>query len=159
MTSRPAISVPTEVLVAPDVFASDGVRDELSAQAVAEALRSGLAASGMPARVSTLADPEHDAQMRAALAVVTGTGRLDRGSLVGTVLAEVATRARQAGVPCHAVVGENALDLFDMRILDLQLVLEAGTLDEIEAAGAELGAEIQRQRSASPGKPPAGWSS
>jgi glycerate kinase len=35
-------------------------------------------------------------------------------------------RARQAGVPCHAVVGERALDLFATRILDLQRIVEAG---------------------------------
>ncbi len=88
---------------------------------------------------------DYDARMRAARAVVTGEGRLDRQSLVGKLVSEVATRARQAGVPCHAVVGSNALDLFDMRILDLQLVLEATTLPELEAAGAELGAAIQAE--------------
>ncbi len=84
----------------------------------------------------------YDARMRAARAVVTGEGRLDRQSLVGKLVSEVATRARQAGVPCHAVVGVNALDLFDMRILDLQLVLEASTLAELESAGAQLGAAL-----------------
>jgi glycerate 2-kinase len=43
-------------------------------------------------------------------------------------------RARQAGVPCHAVVGERALDLFATRILDLQRIVEAATAAEIEAA-------------------------
>jgi glycerate 2-kinase len=137
IASRSAIQLPTEVLVVPDSFSA-----KLSAGSVAEALQRGLAASGQPAEVSTLADPRYDARMRAARAVVTGMGRLDRRSLVGTVLSEVATRARQAGVPCHAVVGEHVLDLFDMRILDLQLVLRARTLAELEAAGAELGAAI-----------------
>jgi glycerate kinase len=77
--------------------------------------------------------------------VITAAGRLDRTSLVGTVLSEVATRARQAGVPCHAVVGVNELDLFDLRILDLQLVFQASTPGQIEAAGAELGAAIQAE--------------
>jgi glycerate kinase len=87
----------------------------------------------------------YDARMRAARAVVTGEGRLDRQSLVGKVVSEVATRARQMGVPCHAVVGSNALELFDLRILDLQLVLEASTLAELEAAGAELGEALQAE--------------
>jgi glycerate kinase len=91
---------------------------------------------------------DYDARMRAARAVITGEGRLDRQSLVGKVVSEVATRARQAGVPCHAVVGSNTLDLFDLRILDLQLVLEASTLSELEAAGAELGAAIQAETAA-----------
>ncbi len=85
----------------------------------------------------------YDARMRAARAVVAGEGRLDRQSLAGKALAEVATRARQAGVPCHAVVGRNALDRFDARILDLQLVLEASTLAQIEAAGVELAQRLR----------------
>ena len=88
---------------------------------------------------------DYDARMLAARAVITGEGRLDQQSLVGKVVSEVATRARQAGVPCHAVVGSNALELFDLRILDLQLVLEASTLSELEAAGAELGAATQEE--------------
>jgi glycerate 2-kinase len=79
-----------------------------------------------------------DSRMRAARAVITGEGRLDRSSLAGKAVSEVATRCRQAGVPCHAVVGKNALDAFDTRILDLQAVLEAGTIAELERAGAEL---------------------
>jgi glycerate 2-kinase len=90
----------------------------------------------------------YDTRMHAARAVITGEGRLDRQSLVGKLISEVATRARQSGVPCHAVVGSNALDLFDLRILDLQLVFEASTLAELEAAGAELGAAIQAETAA-----------
>ncbi|HWF73470.1 MAG TPA: glycerate kinase [Solirubrobacteraceae bacterium] len=81
-----------------------------------------------------------DPRMRAARAVVTGEGRLDRQSLAGKAVSEVATRARQAGVPCHAIVGEGRLDAFGARILDLQAILEASTLAEIEAAAVELGA-------------------
>jgi glycerate 2-kinase len=79
-----------------------------------------------------------DARMRAARAVVTGEGQLDHQSLVGKVVSEVATRSRQAGVPCHAIVGRRQLDAFDQRILDLQVVLEGRTLDAIERAGREL---------------------
>jgi glycerate kinase len=86
-----------------------------------------------------------DARMRAARAVVTGEGRLDRSSLVGKAVSEVATRARQAGVPCHAVVGVNAMAAFDARILDLQLVLEAGTIAQFEAAGARIAELIQSE--------------
>jgi glycerate kinase len=83
-----------------------------------------------------------DPRMRAARAVVTGEGRLDRQSLSGKAVSEVATRARQAGVPCHAIVGERRLDAFGARILDLQAILEATTLEEVEAAGVELAALI-----------------
>ena len=79
-----------------------------------------------------------DARMRAARAVVTGEGRIDRTTLEGKAAGEVAVRARQAGVPAHAIVGANALDRFDQRILDLQTIREAGTLTAIEAAARAL---------------------
>ncbi|HEY1568814.1 MAG TPA: glycerate kinase [Solirubrobacteraceae bacterium] len=79
-----------------------------------------------------------DARMRSARAVVTGEGKLDMQSLVGKVVSEVATRARQSGVPCHAVVGTRELDSMGARILDLDRVLEASTLDELEGAGRAL---------------------
>jgi glycerate kinase len=77
-------------------------------------------------------------RMFAARAVVVGEGRIDRQTLAGKIAGEIAVRARQAGVPCHAVVGQNRLDRFDQRILDLQVVLEATTLAELEAAGLQL---------------------
>ncbi len=79
-----------------------------------------------------------DARMRAARAVVAGEGRLDSQSLAGKAVAEVATRARQSGVPAYAVVGRNELDSFGQRILDLQQVIEAGTEAALKRAGAEL---------------------
>jgi glycerate kinase len=83
-----------------------------------------------------------DARMQEARAVITGEGRLDFQSLAGKAVAEVATRCRQAGVPCHAVVGQLDLDLFSRRILDLQRVLEAGTPAALEQAGRELAADL-----------------
>jgi len=83
-----------------------------------------------------------DARMRAARAVIVGERRLDRATLEGRVAGEIATRARQAGVPCHAVVGEHAIDRFDARILDLQGILVASTVEEIEAAGGALAAYL-----------------
>jgi glycerate kinase len=79
-----------------------------------------------------------DRRMRAARAVVTGEGKLDQQSLAGKAVSEVATRARQAGVPCHAIVGARELDAFGARVLDLQAVLEAGTMAQLERAGGEL---------------------
>jgi glycerate kinase len=76
---------------------------------------------------------DFDARMRAARAVVTGAGCLDDRALRGAVEGEIAVRARQAGVPCHAVVGTRALDLFATRILDLQRIVEASTAAAIEA--------------------------
>jgi len=83
-----------------------------------------------------------DSRMRASRAVVTGEGRIDRGTLEGKAAGEVAVRARQAGIPAYAIVGENALSLFDQRILDLQVIEEAGTLEQLEAAAERLAASV-----------------
>ena len=83
-----------------------------------------------------------DAAMRGARYVVTGEGRLDHQSLQGKVVGELATRCRQGGVGCHAVVGQDDLDLFGQRVIDLGSVREATTLDELERAGRELATEL-----------------
>jgi glycerate kinase len=69
---------------------------------------------------------------------VTGEGKLDDQTLQGKILGEVATRCRQGGVPCHAVVGKNALEPFKARILDLASVTEAGTEEALREAGRAL---------------------
>jgi glycerate kinase len=79
-----------------------------------------------------------DERMPAAAFVVTGEGRLDEQTLQGKIVGEVATRCRQGGVACHAVVGGNALEPFQERILDLASVTEATTLAELEEAGKAL---------------------
>jgi glycerate kinase len=76
--------------------------------------------------------------MRAAHAVIVGEGRLDAQTLLGKAAGEAATRARQAGVPCFAIVGQDGLDRFGHRMLDLQTVSEAPTLADVEAAAAAL---------------------
>jgi glycerate 2-kinase len=85
---------------------------------------------------------EFDRRMREARAVITGEGRLDQQSLVGKLVSEIATRARQRGVPCDAVCGVRALDAMGARMLDLEHILEATTLDELRRAGRDLAALI-----------------
>ncbi len=70
--------------------------------------------------------------------MVTGEGKLDEQSLAGKLISEIATRARQSGVPCHAVVGVRDLDAFGARVLDLQAIIEAGEPAALEAAGRAL---------------------
>ncbi len=105
------------------------LRDEAGAQLVA----------GAPFVLEALG---FDARMRAARAVVVGERRLERATLRGRVAGEIATRARQSGVPCHAVAGTDAIDRFDARILDLQAILEASTVAALEAAGEALAAYL-----------------
>jgi glycerate kinase len=45
-------------------------------------------------------------------------------------------------VPCHAVVGANALDAFQQRILDLDTVVEAGTPAALQRAAERLGQDL-----------------
>jgi len=89
---------------------------------------------------------DFDERMRAARAVVTGEGRVDEQTLEGKLVGEIGTRARQAGVPLHAIVGTDALDPFGKRIIDLQRTLVATTLEELEAAGEALGLELAEGR-------------
>ena len=62
---------------------------------------------------------DFDARMRASRAVVTGEGKLDEQTLQGKLVGEIGTRARQSGVPLHAIVGADALDPFGKRMIDL----------------------------------------
>lgn len=80
-----------------------------------------------------------DELMRRAAFVVTGEGKLDATTLAGKAVAEVATRCRQGGVWCHAVVGRDELDVFGRRVLDLASVREASDPRALRRAGRELG--------------------
>lgn len=97
-----------------------------------------LGARLVPGAAFVMDELGFDRRLTSARAVVTGEGRLDEQSLAGKALSEVATRARQAGVPCHAIVGRRALDAFGLRILDLQAVLEARSPGRIRRAAARL---------------------
>jgi glycerate kinase len=77
-------------------------------------------------------------RLRASRAVIVGEGRIDATTLEGKAAGEVATRARGLGVPAHAIVAVNAIDPFDARILDLQTILEATELRQIEDAAGRL---------------------
>ena len=89
---------------------------------------------------------DFDERMRASRAVVTGEGKLDDQTLRGKLVGEIGTRARQAGVPLHAIVGVDAMCAFEKRIIDLQMVQEATTIEELEAAGERLGEALATGR-------------
>ena len=130
---REAVTYPRDPRGVPFTGAAGGLSGGLWAQ---------FGARLVPGAAFVLDEIGFDPRMRAARAVITGEGRLDQQSMAGKALAEVATRCRQAGVPCHAVVGRLDLDLFSRRILDLQAVLEAGTEAELERAGEELAGRL-----------------
>jgi glycerate kinase len=84
-----------------------------------------------------------DSLVRGACMVVTGEGRLDRQTLGGKAVFEVATRARQAGVPVHVVPGSDALGAFGKRLLNVETE-EAGRgpgtpAERLEQAARRLG--------------------
>lgn len=127
----------------------------LSAERVASALGKGLQAAVERSLSADLlpveeapTDPrawwgsDMQARMLAARAVVIATDRLDERTLAGSLVFEVATSARQGGVPAYAVTGENDLDPFDARMLDLQVVLEASSARALTAAGRKLAGPI-----------------
>jgi glycerate kinase len=101
-------------------------------------LWAALGAELVPGAAYVLDALGFDGLMRASAFVVTGEGSLDEQTLEGKIVGEVATRCRQGGVTCHAVVGRNRLDPFGERIIDLASVTEATTLDEVSRAGAAL---------------------
>jgi hypothetical protein len=79
--------------------------------------------------------------MLASRAVVIAVPALAESTLAGSAAFEVATVARQSGVPCYAVAASAELNTFDLRILDLQLVLRARGAVTLRRAG-ELLAEL-----------------
>jgi glycerate kinase len=115
-----------------------------AAGGLAGGLWSHLGATLSPGASYVLDRIGFDSLMRDSAFVVTGEGKLDRQTLQGKLVGEVATRSRQAGVRSYAVVGRRELELFEARILDLERVIEATTLEEIEAAGAELAELVAR---------------
>ena len=80
-----------------------------AAGGLAGALWAVLGAELKPGARFILDALDSGARMRAARAVIVGEGRLDPTTLEGKAAGELATDARQAGVPCHAIVGSAAL--------------------------------------------------
>ena len=86
---------------------------------------------------------DFDARARDSFAVVTGEGRLDEQTLAGKAVFEVATRCRQGGVPCYAVVGADALDAFERRLLNVEVEAAArdgrvASVEDVERTAARL---------------------
>jgi glycerate kinase len=143
-----AALIPTRLLIASGPFG-----ESMPAARAAAAIARGVVAGGLPEpELCAIEDPAagagevrelldalgFDVRMRRARAVVIGAERLQERALAGSLTFELATRARQAGVPAYAVTGENALEPFDARMLDLQLILQARGTRALVAAGRRL---------------------
>jgi hypothetical protein len=126
----------------------------LQAARVADAIAAGLVARGQPAPDVIELPPDVDdrgtaellerahfhPRMRAARAVVLAVPALHERTLQGSSTFEVATLARQSGVPCYAVAARSELDSFDLRVLDLQRVLRGRGRAGLQGAGEQLAA-------------------
>lgn len=80
-----------------------------------------------------------DERMRAARLVVAGEGGLDEQSFGGKIVGELVRRAGAAGLAVHAVVGTSRLSDDAATQAGLQRVWTASTLEQITAAGQQLG--------------------
>jgi glycerate kinase len=97
-----------------------------------------------PGAALVLDELDFERRARGAAAVVTGEGKLDEQTLAGKAVFEVATRSRQNGVPCYAVVGADALDDFSKRLLNIEVVAAArdgrrASVSDVERAARRLG--------------------
>jgi glycerate kinase len=104
-----------------------------------------LGATLVPGAAFVLEALDFDRRLLASAAVIVGEGSLDVTSLEGKITAEIATRARQLGVPAHAIVGRCALTRFDARILDLQEIRVASDERAIARAARDLSHVIAPQ--------------
>ena len=96
-----------------------------------------------PGAVAVLDALGIDERMHAAQLVVAGEGCIDEQSLRGKIVGELVRRARDAGVEIHAVVGSRRLDDEQSAAAGLKRIWTASTLDEIEAAGREIGESVR----------------
>ncbi|HEY4450449.1 MAG TPA: glycerate kinase [Solirubrobacteraceae bacterium] len=141
------------VLISRRLLIAAGPIEDFAPEQVAAALARGLLAGGLPEPDVLAVDAEHDdaedlhellqvsgfdRRMRDARAVLVAVARLDETTLAASPAFEIATRARQAGVPAYAITAANGLDAFDARILDLQLVVEARGSRGLAAAARRL---------------------
>ncbi|GAC1434109.1 MAG: hypothetical protein NVSMB51_00420 [Solirubrobacteraceae bacterium] len=101
-----------------------------------------LEATLLPGASFVLDALDFDARMRACRAVIVGEGRLDATTLDGKIAGEIATRARQAGVPAYAIAGSSTLDPFEARILDLQRIVCGSTPAQLELAAMALAGSL-----------------
>jgi glycerate 2-kinase len=134
------------------LVASGAFDGRLSARRVAAAVARGLQDGGWATELCPIDSPGlagaavrelldslgFDARMRSSRALIVCERRLHEDTLAGSVAFEIATRARQAGVPAFAVTAHNRLDSFDARILDLQAIVEARGERSLRTAGRKL---------------------
>jgi glycerate kinase len=109
-----------------------------AAGGLAGGLWAHLDAELVPGAAFVLDELGFDRRLADRALVLTGEGRLDRGSLEGKLVAEVAGRCRQEGISCCAVVGGRDVADAALASLGLAEVSEAGDRAAIAAAARDL---------------------
>jgi glycerate kinase len=94
-------------------------------------LWAALDAELVPGAALVLDELGLDRELAQAAVVITGEGRLDSQTNEGKLVAEVARRARAAGVRCIALVGRNELSAAETAALGLAQVIEAGDAEAL----------------------------
>lgn len=146
------MEIPTTALIATQDFDA-----RLPAAHVAAAIGVGLTLEGAPVPdvcpleglhgergdrsvAALLGQLDFDGRLGRARALIIAVPSIDPHALQRAPAFELATRARQRGIPAYAILARATLDLFDARILDLQTILLARNERELRVAGARLAA-------------------
>jgi glycerate kinase len=82
---------------------------------------------------------ELERRLLAADAAVSGEGRIDSQSLEGKVVGRIAELCARAGRDLYVLVGRDELDRAAIGGLPIRSIREAGTVEELRAAAAEIG--------------------
>jgi glycerate kinase len=103
-----------------------------------------LGAHLVPGAAFVLGVVGFDRRLEDADAVITGEGRLDAQSREGKLTGEIARRCRAAGVPCHAIAGEIALDPEDEAWFGFATLAFASSVESITGAAERIAAAASR---------------
>ena len=125
---------------APVVIDGELSAPRLDGAAASAALAEGLASGGAQAQTASPRLEAAEVPLQEARALVVLAPRLERAARPGTRFFELATRARQGGVPAFALVADIDGEPFTARILDLQRVYRVRTAAEAREAGARIAA-------------------
>lgn len=97
-------------------------------------------ASLEPGAAFVLGVLEFDRRLSEADAVISGEGRLDSQSAEGKLVGEIAAACGRAGRDLHLLVGSDQSGERGLGSPAVRTIREAGSLEELEAAGRELAA-------------------
>ncbi len=132
------------ILIARTLLVASGSIDGLTSARAAAAVARGLERGGWddldlcPVDGGVPVPLDLDARLHRSRAVVLAFAGLHEDTLPASPAFEIATRARQGGVPAYALLHASAIGAFAARMLDLQVVVEATSARGLAAAAQRL---------------------